>query len=110
VIFTAGVFRIVPNWNILVAINYGKIDVEDAGSEMRISYFASTVQMLIVVTLIFCIIAVALIYNDTKGATFPSQHPVWFIALGWLWFFGGNYVLAALRLPRWLERGLRRTS
>src|SRR5580692_10104984 len=48
VVFTAGLFRTVTSWNVLVAINYGKIIIEDAGSVLRISYFASTIQMLII--------------------------------------------------------------
>jgi hypothetical protein len=108
VVFTAGIFRFVTSWNVLVAINYGKIVIEDAGSVVRISYFASTVQMLIIVTLMLGIISVWVIYNDPKGVAFPAQHRLWFAALGWFWLFGGNYFLAALRFPRWLERGLRR--
>jgi hypothetical protein len=108
IVFTAGIFRFVTSWNVLVAINYGKIVIEDAGSVVRISYFAGTVQMLIIVTLMLGIISVWVIYNDPKGVAFPAQHRLWFAALGWFWLFGGNYFLAALRFPRWLERGLRR--
>jgi hypothetical protein len=110
IVFTAGIFRTVTSWNVLVAINYGKIVVEDAGSIVRISYFASTVEMLILVTLMLCIISAWAIYNDPKGVTFPALHPLWIAALGWFWLFGGNYFLAAFRFPRWLERGLRRAS
>jgi hypothetical protein len=108
IVFTAGIFRVVTSWNILVAINYGKIVVNDAGPIVRISYFASTVEMLILATLMLCIISAWVIYNDPKGVAFPAQHPLWFAALGWFWLFGANYFLAALRFPRWLERGLRR--
>jgi hypothetical protein len=108
VVFTAGLFRTVTSWNVLVAINCGKIIVEDAGPVMRISYFASTVQMLIIVTSMLCFISVCVIYNDPKGVTFSVQHLLWFAALGWFWLFGANYFQAALRFPRWLERGLRR--
>jgi hypothetical protein len=108
--FTAGIFRFVTSWNVLVAINYGKIVVKDAGPVVRVSYFASTIEMLILTTLMLCIISVWVIHNDSKGVTFPAQHPLWFAALGWFWLFGANYLLAALRFPRWLERGLRRAS
>ena len=57
IVFTAGIFRIVTSWNMLVAINYGKIVVKDAGPVVRISYFASTVEMLILTTLMLCIIS-----------------------------------------------------
>ena len=64
IVFNAGIFRTVTSWNVLVAINYGKIVVKDAGPIVRISYFASTVEMLILTTLMLCIISVWVIYND----------------------------------------------
>jgi hypothetical protein len=110
VIFTGGLFRTVTGWNILVAISYGEIAVENTKFGMRISYFASTVEMLILTTLMLGFLAASSISHDTKGIGLPSQHPFWFVVLGWFFLFGGNYILAALRFPRWLEHGLGQTS
>jgi hypothetical protein len=108
IVFKSGVGRMLSfNSNVLLPFDSGRIDVEGDGDRLLIKYQASTSQLLIIVTLTIVGFAIFFAYhreNFTNG-TLP---PFWFFGLGWLWLFGMNYIIGAIRFRRWLRRGLER--
>lgn len=90
--FRAGVFRFVNNWNDLVSIGSGEIRLSQRGERVLIHYRISFVQMFIIVS-----VMVGLIFG------FVAQAPLGFIVVGWLWLFGGNYLITLYRFPRFLR-------
>ncbi|HEY1934839.1 MAG TPA: hypothetical protein VGG99_22770 [Acetobacteraceae bacterium] len=104
VAFTAGVFRAVFSSNVLVSLDSGTLDIEDAGDEIRVTYHASTVQMLIVVTAMLFLMGTLMLCLGL-----PRLVAVWVLLIGWLWLFGMNYLITSIRFPRWLRHGLQRS-
>jgi hypothetical protein len=105
--FTAGLFRLVGSWNILVSLNSGIIEVSDTGPQIQIVYKASTVQLLVTVSTTICVMGVAI---STRPAQFSKLDLVWPLAIMGAWLFGANYLITRLRFRRWLERGIRRVE
>lgn len=108
--FSTGFFRGVGNRHVLVQLGTGTIEIEDGPLEMRVTYRASTVRMLVIVTAVLCVPAAVLV-SMTQTSPALSDLPAWFPALGvgiaWLWVFGGNYWMTKTRFRRWLEQGVR---
>ena len=102
--FTAGIFRIVWNWNILVPFGSGSIAVVSHGAEFLVSYRLSTVQMLVTVTGMICLMGL-MIFSETMNAWYEI---LLVLGGGWLWLFGMNYLIAIVRFPAWLRRGLKK--
>lgn len=107
--FTAGFGRWVGSWNILVSIGHGTIELADAGPDICVSYILGTVQLLIVVSLLVCFAAFIPMLVIRTNSALPKAPP-WQFILMWAFLFGANYLTAAIRFPRWLERGLRRNQ
>jgi len=96
-------FRFVFNWNILVPFDCGTIEVEDQGAVFNVKFRASTFRML---KLTFGMSIGFAIFAFVGGA--PPRIPALMFVMAWIWLFGGNYVLAAIRFPLWLRRALKR--
>jgi hypothetical protein len=106
--FTAGFFRFVINWNILVPFGSGKLEVEDEGHRIRVRYAARTVPLLVFTSSVFCAIAIWMSLAELRAGTFPAWALLWVFGVFWVWLFGMNYVIAMIRFPFWLKRGLLR--
>jgi hypothetical protein len=98
--FRAGVFRLVWNVNILGPLGSGVICVDDGGSELRISYRGSTVQMLMAASALSLFVA-----SPALGRGWTA---VWLPAAAWLCLFGLNYLIILIRFPRWLKHGVKK--
>lgn len=105
--FTAGFGRLVGSWNILASIDRGVIELGDAGPDIRVNYTLRTVQLLIIVSSLVCVVAFVPIFLSRTNSTWPTA-PLWQFILMWAFLFGANYLTTVVRFPRWLERGLRR--
>ena len=90
----------------MLPFDSGQIDVSDEGAEIVASYSASTIRLLVCVSLMMGGFAVFM-YQDRHFIT--TDH-VWVFIVLWLWLFGGNYITGAIRFPRWLRRCLQRPS
>ena len=88
------------NWNILVPVGRGEIEIVP-GKPGTVKYGFSCVQMLILLTLMVGAMSVALISREGLSA-----HAIIFLVIGWLWLFGMNYVISAVRLPRFVRRAV----
>lgn len=97
--FEGGIMRMVSNWNILVPVGYGEIEVRP-GSPGKLIYRFSTRQMLAGATgmaALFGLLA-------AMGASgLASANPVVIFLAAWAWLFGMNYLFAAYRLPRFVR-------
>jgi hypothetical protein len=90
--FTTRLFRLVWNWNILVPFDRGDICVEAKANFLTVRYRLSTGRMLLIVT------------------TMILRQNGPFLAVAWIWLFGMNYLIGAIRFPMWLRSGLRNGS
>jgi hypothetical protein len=90
--FRAGAFRLVNGGNQLVSIGSGEIRFSQRDELVLIDYRISFVHMFIFVSLFFGLPYVFL----------PQAHLEFSVA-GWLWLFGGNYLLTLYRFPRFLR-------
>lgn len=93
--FKAGLFRQVWNWNILVPFGSGRIRIETHASSLLLKYRLSTIEMLVAV-----IAMLGLVWLIAPKLPFSD------LVFIWLWLFGMNYLIAAVRFPLWLQRGL----
>ena len=98
--FRGGVFRLVSNWNVLSPVGSGEIEIIP-GSPPVLKYSFSTVQILVIVTLM------VLFTFGSMIQTIPIKLETFlFPILAFLWLFGINYLVAAFRLPRFVRRSV----
>lgn len=93
--FRGGIFRFVSNWNVLVPVGYGEIEVLPTS----VKYEFSCIEMLIVTTFMACIMCI-FILSSIPVSTLSFVVPL----LMWLWLFGMNYVIAFVRLPAFVRK------
>src|ERR1700694_3862198 len=101
--FRGGAFRLVSNWNILVPISTGVLEVRSQEDGVSVWYRASFSQLLLVVTLM-----VAAVFGPAvaMSAQLTVLGRVGVLLVLWSWLFGTNFVLTYWRLPRFLARSL----
>lgn len=95
--FTGGFFRLVINWNPLVAIGRGRIDVQAGEDEVIARYRISFLQLTLVTT---ALIAVLYALSVSQGISFPVGVYVFM----WLGSIGGNALVAAVRFRDFVRR------
>ena len=100
--FTSSLFSPGWNWAILVPFEKGTISTIPAGKSVRVIYRLSTMRMLLIVTVAMLALGATVFFGSSK-----NQPPLLLFAIGWLWLFGMNYLIAAIRVPIWLKLGLR---
>lgn len=100
-------FRITWGWNILAPFNAGRVEVSGGNDAITVRYAMSTVAMFIFTTL--PLVAALALTSWAKPDTLSAIRSFlpWF-GLAWLWIFGMNYLIAMIRFPLWLRRGIRR--
>ena len=104
--FTAGIFRIVWNSNILIPFDSGTITVHEEESTVKVAYDLSTRQLCVVGSLMILLMFTIVNYVAWQKGKFPRYELIWPMIILWLWLVGMSYILARLRFPRWLKRGL----
>jgi hypothetical protein len=108
VAFTAGLFgRGMWNWNILLPFGSGRLWVERRKASLTVKYRFSTVQMLLIVTAMMALV-VLLAFPAQPDPGKALAKTLNFAAIGWLWLFGANYLVAMARVPIWLRLGLQK--
>ena len=103
--FRANMFRFVSNSNLLVPVDRGSFVVSETPDGLRVSYELSFRRTLIVVT------GVALLLGSLFAGTAGPPKQQWNqvlpeVLFAWTWLFGANYVLSAIRFPRFIRRVL----
>ena len=89
--FSGGFFRFVGNWNLLVTIDYGVIDIVPDNNRLLISYKLRFKGLFILSSLMTIMFAFVIF---SSGFTFQNLAVVAGI---WLWFFGGNFIITVVR-------------
>ena len=98
--FSGGFFRFVGNWNLLVPIDHGVIDVVPDGNRLLISYKIWFIGLFILSSLMTIMFAFAIF---SSGFTLQNLVTV---ARIWLLFFGGNFVIAVVRFHNFVRSAL----
>jgi hypothetical protein len=103
VTFTAGIFRLVSNWNILVGFGSGDLTVDSDACKVR--YTLNCWQLVIVATVMIVFGAVILLasVSDSGGKTL-SLLPV--LPFMWLWLVGGNLAIGIPRFKSFVTRAV----
>ena len=100
--FTGGMFRFVWNWNILIQIGYGYVDLTETDDSFVISYYASFREMLVIVSMLVLIFGVDLFVSDKM----PLAGKLGLLSFAWIFLFGGNWVIAIARFPSFVNNML----
>ena len=103
--FEAGLFRFVWNWDPLVAISSGNVEFDHKESATQVAYYLSLTETIIVGTLM---IVFGFVVVPIVAAGFAAIPRIEFLALGWFWLVGGNYLIAKYRVPSALKNVTRR--
>jgi hypothetical protein len=103
--FRADLFRWVSNWNLLVPIDRGVFIVAETPVGLHVSYELSFRRLCTIVT---CMVALILgpVVLMTSEPALPWWHGLSILLGSWSWLFGGNYLLSAVRVPRFVRRAL----
>ena len=101
--FRGGPFRLVSNWNILLPISTGVLEVSPREDGVNVRYRVTFTEMLVIVTLM-----VGGIFGPVvvRSAKLPMQGRLGILLFAWSWLFGANFALTWWRLPRFLVRTL----
>ena len=101
--FTVRFLRLVSNWNLLVPIDSGRVVFRECDDAVDVEYHISFRRWFFIVTGIVIVVfaVVPFIAIDPRGGV-----PVSFLLFLWLFVFGGNYLIAALRFPAALRSSL----
>ena len=97
--FTGGMFRFVWNWNILIQVGYGHVDLRETDDSFVVSYYASFRQMLVIVSLLVLFLGLSLLMRDHM----PLAGTLGIMALAWLFLFGLNWTVAMVQFPSFVN-------
>jgi len=89
--FTGGFFRFRGNWNLLVSINYGEIDIVPTSNKILISYKLLFGELFVLASLVTTLFAYFIFSSG-----FSIQN-LGVVAGIWLWFFGVNFIITVVR-------------
>jgi hypothetical protein len=103
--FRGGPFRLVSNWNLLVAIDYGFVSAETKDAVVCVRYKLAFARIL-AITLVFSACVALFAYYVAASAV---QAIVLFF-LGLVWLGGGNIVLATVRFRQMICRSWRKSQ
>jgi hypothetical protein len=102
VLFYVRLFRFVLKSNLLNTIWSGVIDAELAGDPITVSYHLGTVRFCIVATAMIVVFA-AFIHSTRLDLAQSAGIGL----LGWLWLFGGSYLITLVRFRWFVKRCVR---
>lgn len=89
--FSGGMFRFVPNWNLLICIDDGVIDFVQDNQKIFVSYKFWFLVLFSFASFVAFLFGVAIFPSG-----FTMQNVV--VAAGtWLWFFGVNFIITIIR-------------
>jgi hypothetical protein len=93
--FNGGMFRFVLNWNILIQIGYGHIDLSETEDAYVVSYYASFRQMVLIVSLLVLFLGVTVFMRDHMSLLGTLA----VMAFAWLFLFGANWAVGMVQFP-----------
>ena len=105
--FVGGVFRLVRNTNLLVAISRGTVSAKPTDNGAIIRYIISFRQIIVVGT---AMILIASIWILSEGAPDNLPFLITGLAIGWLWLVGMNIFISILRFDRFIKKCAKRAG
>lgn len=99
--FDVKFFRPVAKTNLLVAIDRGTFRVHRESGGLVVEYELSFRRALLIIT-----VMVLGVFGVLAGAGQPLSTRVETVVLAWVWLFGGNYVIACMRIPPFIRKAL----
>lgn len=103
--FSGGFFLSISSWHILTAISFGKISVRNLNNKISIKYYLNF-RVFLIVSLILILGLLAPISFFYSNPAMPLEKLVWviYLILGWLFLFGGNYLITIIRFPCFIQK------
>ena len=96
-----GMFRLMSSYNLLRSITEGDIVVSCSGGKASIDYKLQLSEMVLMVTgLVLLLFAYPIWHAPNLDVAEKAE----FLFGMWLWLAGGNFVITALRFPRFIRR------
>jgi hypothetical protein len=90
--------------NILEPFESGRFEIVPQDDHVLVRYRMNMLRTLGIVTAMICVLVLFVWHGRSIAAAFGE---IWPFALGgWLWLFGVGYLIAMIRVPLWLKRGL----
>ena len=103
VTFTAGIFRLVSNWNVLVGFGSGDLTVDSDACKVR--YTLNCWQLVVAATVMIIFAAVILLASVSEsGGKTLSLLPV--LPFMWFWLVGGNLAIGIPRFKSFVARAV----
>jgi hypothetical protein len=97
VAFTAGIFRLVGSWNVLVPFGSGDLTVDSIACEVR--YTLNCWQLVVMATAMTGVMAAFLLRSG-------GSQMLWFLPFTWLWLVGGNLAIGIPRFRSFVVRAV----
>jgi hypothetical protein len=97
VAFTAGIFRLVVNWNVLVPFGSGDLTVDSIACEVR--YTLNCWQLVVMAIAMTGFMAA---FSLLSG----GNQMLWFLPFVWLWLVGGNLAIGIPRFRSFIVRAV----
>ena len=97
--FSGGIFRFVSNWNPLIFISKGEIEILEENHQIIVVFHLFLLQVLTVSTLTAAFLGLMIL-------PFPLNSLIKILVIvgGWLWFVGLNYILAISRFHKLIHK------
>jgi hypothetical protein len=102
--FTVRWFRLRSNWNLLAPYDRGKVLVVHEGDHFSVEYDFSTRRLFIIATIMCGVLGLMIAIGGARS----YAPPLLFAGVAWVWLFGGNYLIAQVRLGRWIRQAVNR--
>lgn len=93
-------FRLVSNWNLLIPIDRGSVEVTSSANKIIISYFISFKRLVIIVTLLVSVFGVFFV----QDAGLPVTKKILLLSAAWLWLAGANCLITLIRYSAFIKR------
>jgi len=102
--FSVKFFRAASDWNFLVPFDRGQMSMRLSGDVLTVHYDLSVRRLLLLAMAGAAFVAFFPLAFEMARGSVPLQQGVTFFLAGWAWLFGGNYVIAMIRVPRYIRR------
>jgi hypothetical protein len=104
--FWVASFRFVHNWNILVPIDSGYIEVLPSSKSVVISYYISFKRLFISATVLLILFGIILVQDSAMSL----NEKVFLLLGGRLFVVGGNLLIAMIRIHAFIKRIVRKVD
>lgn len=87
--FSGGIFRLVPNWNLLTAISSGVVRIESSSDKISVVYNLRFIEVFVIVTVMVFVFLGSFVWEFFP---LPIAKRILLLCFFWFWFMGMNYL------------------